>query len=184
MENAGILLPMRCSRGASLSYRRGFWEHAVPSSAERERGRKKKKKCPYFGLLSPGVPRLLMLQHERYSRSEGISRCWIYYLYIFFFNFFDTFALLDSARWTNTENESRRGLPHMCGTMQRSQAISGALWDIWPADPQNNSFGTALSHPPMPFISVLIHFFFIFMNWSHMCTILIWCDNIWSIYTF
>lgn len=74
-ENAGILFPMRC-RGAALSCRRGFWEHAAPSSAERNR---KEKKCLYFGLLSPSVARLLLLQHERYSRSEEISCFWIYF---------------------------------------------------------------------------------------------------------
>lgn len=47
-----------------------------------------------------------------------------------FFYFSDTFALLNGARWSNTANESRRGLSHMCGRVQWSQAIPGALWDI------------------------------------------------------
>lgn len=119
--------------------------------------KQKGKKRLYF--LNPGVPRLLMLEHKRYSWSERISYSWIYY-----FNFLDTFALLGSAWWSNMENDSRRGLPHMCGTVQWSQAISGALWDTWPPDPQNNSFGTALSYSLMPFISVFIHFFCILIN--------------------
>lgn len=47
-----------------------------------------------------------------------------------FFYFSDTFSLLNGARWSNTVNESRRGLSHMCGCVQWSQAIPGALWDI------------------------------------------------------
>lgn len=156
---------MRSSGGAALSCRRGFWEHAVPSSAERKG--KAGGRCLYFGLFGPGIGLLLMLQHERYSRSEGISCRRIY----FFRTFFDTLAPLDSARWSNTEKRSRRGLPHMCGSVQRSQTISAALWDIWPADPRNNPSGTLLSCSLTPFISVLMRFFPIFMNSSCVCAV-------------
>lgn len=42
----------------------------------------REKKCLYFGLLSPGVARLLMPQHEHCSRSKGISCFWIYFSFL------------------------------------------------------------------------------------------------------